>query len=480
MLALYIILGVLGALILFMLLRTIFTKKPTLAAPDGNDYGLDKDVLASHLQQAVQIPTVSMVGKYTENTQAFYDFRAFLEKTYPNVNRIAERTIINGFSIVYHVKGKNPDLKPGAFLAHQDVVPAPAEGWDYPPFGGEIHDGYIYGRGAADMKGQLIATIEGMEYLLSTGWTPERDVYICFGHDEEPMASREGAPKIVEWLKSQNIELEFVIDEGGAVLDGSLLGINSLVGMVGTCEKGYCDYTLTCEKAGGHASNPARPSNLYLLSKAICNLEKHPMPAKWTPVTKETFKVLAPHMKFAFKFLMVNRDLLGWLIKPVLTMIPITNAILRTTFAPTMVQGSDTPNVLPPKSTANINCRILTGETVEQVEAHIQKVVGKHVKVSHDLCNNPTPISPTDADSYKKLKGAIETTFDNMLVAPYMFVAGDDARFYVPVCKNIYRFTPFVYTLDDQKRIHALNERSGVDDLKKATVFFINAMKAMC
>ena len=117
---------------------------------------------------------------------------------------------------------------------------------------------------------------------------------------------------------------------------------------------------------------------------------------------------------------------------------------------------------------------------MEQVEAHIQKVVGKHVKVSHDLCNNPTPISPTDADSYKKLKGAIETTFDNMLVAPYMFVAGDDARFYVPVCKNIYRFTPFVYTLDDQKRIHALNERSGVDDLKKATVFFINAMKAMC
>ena len=110
MLALYVILGVLGALILFMLLRTIFTKKPTLAAPDGNDYGLDKDVLASHLQQAVQIPTVSMVGKYTENTQAFYDFRAFLEKTYPNVNRIAERTIINGFSIVYHVKGKNPDL----------------------------------------------------------------------------------------------------------------------------------------------------------------------------------------------------------------------------------------------------------------------------------------------------------------------------------------------------------------------------------
>ena len=99
MLALYIILGVFGALILFMLLRTIFTKKPTLAAPDGNDYGLDKDVLASHLQQAVQIPTVSMVGKYTENTQAFYDFRAFLEKTYPNVNRIAERTIINGFSI---------------------------------------------------------------------------------------------------------------------------------------------------------------------------------------------------------------------------------------------------------------------------------------------------------------------------------------------------------------------------------------------
>ncbi len=98
-------------------------------------------------------------------------------------------------------------------------------------------------------------------------------------------------------------------------------------------------------------------------------------------------------MNFGFKIIFANRDLLGFLIKPLLSMIPITNALMRTTFAPTMIEGSIATNVLPPITEANINCRILEGETVEEVAAYIQKTVGKRIKVSYSGANNPTPPS---------------------------------------------------------------------------------------
>lgn len=472
--------GVLVIIVAVMIIRAIAAGKPDTQSPSSADYDLDANQIADRLAQAVRIPTVSMVGNYKDNAEAFYDFRDFLEKTYPALNAAATRHIINGFSIVYEIKGSDPSLKPGAYLAHQDVVPAPAEGWEVPPFSGEIKDGFVYGRGSADMKGQLIALVEAVEELLKQGFVPKRDIFLCFGHDEEPMDSMEGAPKIAAWLKERGIELEFVVDEGGTILDGNLLGINNTVALIGTCEKGYCDYVLTCEKPGGHASNPARPSSLAILGKAIDKLERHPMKAKLTPVTKQTFKTLAPHMKFPLKFIFVNIDLLGWLIKPVMSLIPITNALIRTTFAPTMAKGSDTPNVIPPKSEANINCRILTGESVKEVADYIQKTVGPKIKVSYAESNEPTPVSSTDTDAYRNLISAISMSFPGLVTAPYMFIAADDAKYYAPVCKNIYRFTPFMMTLDDQKRIHAINERTGVQAMKDATVFFMNAIKKMC
>ena len=116
------------------------------------------DTIAQHLSEAVQIPTISMVEEYVDNKQAFYDMHAWLEKTYPNIHKVAEKNIIQGFSLCYYIKGSDPSLKPGIFLSHMDVVPAPAEGWDYPPFSGQItEDGFVYGRGSQDMKSHMYA-----------------------------------------------------------------------------------------------------------------------------------------------------------------------------------------------------------------------------------------------------------------------------------------------------------------------------------
>lgn len=478
MIALWIILGLLGALILFMFIRTLCCKATEFSAGEFSARTFDENEISKHLSEAVQIPTVSMTGDYEGVEQPFHDYHAYLEKTYPLIHKTAEKTIISGFSLVYRFKGKNSNLKPGAFLAHQDVVPAPAEGWEVDPFSGAIKDGFIYGRGTQDMKGTQIALLEGMEKLLSEGFVPERDIYFCFGHDEETF-TEDGAPEIVKWFKSKNIELEFVIDEGGTVIDGKLIGIDKFIGLIGTCEKGAVNLKLTVEKAGGHASNPAKPSACATLAKALIKIENNPMPSKWTDATKELFKTLAPHMPFYIKFVLVNRDILSPILKIVFKKIPITNALISTTFAQTMLKGSNAENVIPPRVTANINSRIITGITRQEVIDYTQKLVGKEVKVEGWDGTEATPESPTNTDAYANLNMSIKQIFPDMVTAPYMFIANSDARYFYPVCDNVYRFTPFLVTPDDQKRIHAINERVAISDMVKASQFFAQCIENM-
>ena len=168
-----------------MIIRTLLCKPKEIDAGEYKARDFDKNLIARHLSEAVQIPTVSMVGEFEGIDKPFLDYHAWLEKTYPLVHKAAQKTVINKYSLVFKFTGKDSTLLPGAFLAHQDVVPAPKEGWDYEPFGGTIDDGFIWGRGTQDMKGTMISLLEAAEKLLSEGWQPERDVYFCFGHDEE-------------------------------------------------------------------------------------------------------------------------------------------------------------------------------------------------------------------------------------------------------------------------------------------------------
>ena len=143
-----------------MIIRTLLCRPKEIDAGEYKAREFDKDLIARHLSEAVQIPTVSMVGEFEGVDQPFYDYHAWLEKTYPLVHKTAQKTVINNYSLVYRFKGKDSSLLPGAFLAHQDVVPAPREGWDYEPFGGTIDDGFIWGRGTQDMKGTMISLLE--------------------------------------------------------------------------------------------------------------------------------------------------------------------------------------------------------------------------------------------------------------------------------------------------------------------------------
>jgi len=299
-------LGAVAALIIFMVVRTLLTKKKVIETAQFRPLNLDVDSIANNLSKAIQIPTITVISP-EQSYEPFLEYHKFLEETYPLIFKNGEKTVINGYSLIIKLTGSDESLLPVAFLAHQDVVPAPKKGWEHEPFGGEIKDGFVHGRGSQDMKGQMIANLEAMEYLLSQGKELKRTVYFCFGHDEE-YTGKDGAKQIVEYLYENNIRFECVYDEGGTVLDGKMLGIDGKIALIGTCEKGYVDYTLTSTISGGHAASPKRISAVDTLAEAVYMLRSIPMKAYWSQPVKDMFKDLAPHMKPLFKFIFVNRE----------------------------------------------------------------------------------------------------------------------------------------------------------------------------
>ncbi len=463
-----------------MSLRTLKYKEPDVLP--GAEYvvrKLDVPELAKKLSKALQIPTRSMIGEWKSIDQPFLDYHRYLEENFPTIHQIAEKTIINNYSLVYKFKGKNAALMPGAYAAHIDVVPAPSpERWSFEPFSGTIHDGYIYGRGAQDMKSTMIAMMEGMETLLNEGYQPERDIYFCFGHDEEPPTT-EGALKIAEWFKKQQIRLEFLVDEGGTILDGNIAKIKHVFALIGICEKGYVDMKVTVKKEGGHGSLPVRPTAVTLLSKAVQKIERNPMKSRITPALKLTMQEAAPYLPYKYKILAANHDILLPITKSILKKVPLTNTLISTTFMPTMLNASDTENIIPHEATASINVRILPGSTREDVKSYMQKLVGKSAQISYTMGTDPTPISDINSASYSKLTESIVAVFPNTVSIPYMFIANTDSRYYYDIADNIYLFTPFTLTPDDQKRIHGVDERCSIQNLEKATHFFIKSFETM-
>lgn len=476
----YCILGVFVGLILFIFIRTFAAKAKPIRCEEFTPEDIDENKLVEHLSQAVKIPTVTVISD-NQSFEPFLEYHAFLEKTYPLVHKYAEKTVINGYSLILKIDGSDSSLLPACFLSHQDVVPAPAEGWETEPFGGEVKDGYVYGRGSLDMKGHMIALLEGLESILARKEKPVRSIYLCFGHDEE-ITGKDGAKNIVEYLYQNNIRMEYVVDEGGAIMDGSLLGINGKIALIGTCEKGYVDYKLTSTKDGGHASSPKRRSSVDAISEAVYDLSHLPMRAYWSKPFKLTLKTLAPYMKFAYKTMFVNRDIFGPLLKLILTKVsPLTNSIMRTTFAFTQLQGSSAPNVIPTTSSAVVNVRINIGQTQSEVKNYIQKVVGKDIAVTElNPGFDPTPVSGTDGEVYDQLIKSVAEVFHGYIPAPYPFIAASDAKHYYKICDKVYRFGPLEMCIDDQNRIHAENERCKISSAKQGAQFFARLIENTC
>lgn len=412
------------------------------------------------LQALVRIPTVSTRDPALVDTAAFDDFVAELARQFPVLHETLELTRIHTHGLLFHWPGAS-DERPVVLMAHLDVVPVEGT-WQHPPFSGEIVDGQIWGRGTLDDKGSLVAICEAVETLLEQGFTPDQDVWLSFGCDEE--VSGEAAPLAVEELVRRGVRPWFVLDEGGAVASEAFPGVAAPIGVIGLTEKGNTSVELRVEGRGGHASTPARMGPTARIARAIVRLDRAPMAPRTPDPTIELFRRMAPHGPLALRPVFANAAR----IKPLLTRAllaagPETSAMTRTTFAVTTLSGAPALNVIAATAKAGVNIRIMVGDTIADVLAHLRTVIADD-EVHLDVIEScePSPVSPMD-DAFALLESTITEVFPDAVPAPYVMMAATDSRFFTGICERVYRFAPFRMTKAQRQAIHSYDEHLGVD-----------------
>lgn len=482
---LYGILIALGVFIVITLIRAIFFVPKKKEYEPLEDEHVDVDRAAKHLSGAIQIPTVSYPEKEKVDWSQFQKFHEFLEESYPLIHKNLTREDIAEASLLYYWKGKNPDLEPIALLSHQDVVPIEpgTEGdWEHDPFGG-VNDGeFIWGRGALDMKNHLICVMEAVEALLEEGYEPERDVYLCFGHDEEVVASKDaGAKAIMETLKSRGIHLDSVLDEGGAILPVNIKNvIDANLAGVGIAEKGYADFEISVRSKGGHSSQPPKHSAIGEMAEVVRDIEGHQFKSKLAPFILKLFSNIGKRTTYPVRIVTCNLWLLRPLIKCIMKQIPPAASLIRTTTGVTMAQGSPAANVLPQVASVTVNFRMMPGTTTKDVEKHLRKVIrNKNVEIKCLKSKEASKFSPTESRAFKVIDEMCIRSDPKNIVAPYLVMGGTDACFYEPVCENIYRFAPFHVTTKLLLCTHATNERCPVAVLDEGVAFFKRYIRAL-
>ncbi|HYP73581.1 MAG TPA: M20/M25/M40 family metallo-hydrolase, partial [Microbacterium sp.] len=399
--------------------------------------------------------------------QPFDEFVAALPRLYPRTHEVLEREIVDGHSLLYRWKGADA-ADPLVLMAHYDVVPVVADEWTHPPFAAEIIGegtaAEIHARGAIDDKGALVAILEAVEQLAAAGFTPARDVYLSFGHNEETAGG--GARAIVALLRERGIRPGLVLDEGGAVVDGVVPGVTVPTAMVGVAERGVMTVMLTARGGGGHASTPPAVPATARLARAITRLHRHPFPTRIAPPVRAMFATLAPHTPQPLRTVFGNLAVTGPLLARVFPRLgPEMNALVRTTAVATELSGAPGENVLATTARASINIRLLTGDTVASAQRHVRRAVADaavEVEVRHG--SDPSPVSPWRGEPWRRLAGAVASALgEEIVTTPYIQLGASDSRWFTAISDHVYRFAPFHLTRGERDALHAHNERIRVD-----------------
>ncbi len=439
-----------------------------------------------HLSQAISIPTISNLDESLTDWEQFEKFHKFLEETYPLVHKHLTREVVGKASLLYRWAGEDSSLKPFAMLGHMDVVPIPKETeneWKYPPFAGANDGEYIYGRGANDMKNCVVALMEAVENLLGEGFKPKRDVYLCFGHNEEVLCGEgSGAGAIAALLKERGVQLEFVYDEGGAIMDDNLFGLKNPAAMVGLAEKGYADLKISISNNGGHAAEPSDRTALGDLSRLIYAIEKYQMSCRLIDTVKGTLRELGRNsegvLSVALKALKITKPV----VMKILKTYRMTHAMMHTTIVPTICRAGTAVNVLPQKVEAMLNIRLLPGDTTEDVEKHIKRLA-KKMGVLDELDLEFTSVSPApeetsaNTETYKIIEKTMKEIDPTIVTIPYLVTGATDSREYKDVADEIYRIYPFKITSDELDSMHGINERLRISSFNFGIEYFIRFIK---
>jgi carboxypeptidase PM20D1 len=450
------------------------------AGTAGAQESASPEAIARRLAGAIRFETISHEDPAEFDAAAFEGLTAYLESQYPRAHAALERERIHEHTLLFRWPGSDPALAPALFMAHLDVVPvedAALAEWTHPPFAGVVQDGFVWGRGALDVKSGVILWLEAIEALVASGFTPERTLYLSLGHDEE-IGGFEGAAAVARTLRERGVRLAFLFDEGGFVLDGHPLLPDRTLAFVVTAEKHYYVVDLTTRGVSGHSSMPPPSTAIGRLARAIVQVEENPMPTRLTQPVRDMFAAVAPYVSWGRRLAFDNLWLTSGLVKAQLLDQRSSAPMVRTTLAATLISGGVKNNVIPEHATASLNVRILPGDTPEDVIAHLRDVIDDPaVEIEGTSWGAPPPPASPDGPAFAVARDAVLEVWPDAVVMPGLIPGTTDSRHFKGVADEILRFVPQRLHVDLAGGAHGRDERLAVAHLADSVAVAIGMLR---
>ena len=388
-------------------------------------------------------------------------------------------------SVITRLKGtgEKPSL---LLLSHLDVVAANPKEWSVEPFAGTIKDGYVYGRGAYDMKGMTAVEVFTLKLLKKNNVPLKGDVVLAATADEEK-GGEEGAGYLMRNYK-QKVWCPYVLNEGGGL---AIPEKNGNVYPVQTAEKGILWFKIKAKGTPGHGSTPNMADNAIVrMNKVIAKLVDYKHETLYIPTLKEFLNEISkvnPDLEAEFSKLLANPDLsdevLDELAKKDKVLAEQILPRIKTTITPTIIHGGVKENIIPSECEAVFDCRVLPGQSVEATLALFKGLlqeVGLE-KLSFEIIQmHDGNESPTQKPLYDSITGVLKELEPNCGVTPTLTTGGTDSRFFREtgsVCYGFHPMRPDEPNDELEKRMHGIDERITIENLVFGTSVFYEAVK---
>jgi acetylornithine deacetylase/succinyl-diaminopimelate desuccinylase-like protein len=438
----------------------------------------DQQAFRGLYEELVETNTVVNVGSCTE--------AAAKMQTRLKAAGFADSQLIP-FSVPEHPKdgglvavlpGSSKSLKPMLLLAHIDVVEAKREDWQRDPFTLVEENGYFYGRGTFDDKAQAAIFTDALIRMKQQGHTPKRTIKLALTCGEETSGAFNGA----EFLSTQRrdlIDAEFALNEGGGGRtdgQGKVVVQTMLVG-----EKAYQDFTLTATNPGGHSSQPVRENAIYELSDAVAKIRDHEFPLQFTDVTRAFFRKSGPFRggELGQAMVALANNPADSASEGIVNRDKALHSMLRTTCVATLVEAGHALNALPQRATANVNCRMFPGRTVEETQAALAAAIGNPaIRIAPRVVGKPIAKSPPLTRAIMQpVERLAAKYFPGVPLVPTMSTGATDAVYTGGAGIPTYG-VPGLWSDPDFNGIHGLDERIEARSLYVGRDFLFDLIKA--
>lgn len=382
--------------------------------------------------------------------------------------RVSLRAIIRGAG----------EKEPLILLNHMDVVPADPDAYSFDPFGGEIRNGYICGRGALDMKGigimQLMAFMEMKRKEVSLN----RDLIFLAVADEE-----EGGTHGVKYLLDNypdDFRAGLVINEGGYGIADLFPG--KTVMFISPAEKGFCWLRLSRKGPSGHASIPHSGNALEKMIQGVNRVLSAELPVIITPTVREYFNAVASEWAFLGPYMEDGKEetLIRVLKESGMLAVPQLNAMVRNTISLTMFSAGDKINVIPGNAEARLDVRLLPGQEPDKFIDFIRELLGDDEIIIEKLLSFPGNVSDTGNEDFNTLQAVLHESFPGSLTPLYLLSGISDSRFFREKGVNAYGFCPVVIPMQHLAMVHGTDEKILVDDLVKGSEIYTDIVRRLC